>query len=291
MLPDGDRLLGCLHTHPEGDRPLVIHLHGLEGCADSHYQVGLSAKAFAAGMHSLRLNFRTCGGTEHLAKRFYHGRRTEDLAEVVRQLADQGFGPIYVTGASLGGNLLLRWLADTGNQAPIAGAIAVSPPIDMASPDIRYWQGINRIYERYFLKSLQRRLRRSLRHWRSDELSVLVAGLNRLKTLRDFDDTVTAPLNGYSGADDYYRHVSSVNDLDCIAVPTLIIHAQDDPIVPFEMFRARSEMLTRHPMIRTIFPEHGGHVGFISDRKGPLPWMDGRWAENEAIAFLASLSP
>lgn len=297
-LPDGDRLQGFVHLQPddpERRRPVVLQLHGLEGSASSFYQLGLSAKAFAAGFHSVRLNFRNCGNTEHLARKLYSGRNTADVLEVLAQLRERwGFETLYATGVSLGANMLLRLLADAGEDLPsgLVGAAAVSPPIEMAACGVALRQGLNRGYEAFFLQLLKRKLRRKHRLSPGGaELAPTLERLSAIKTLRQFDDLVTAPLNGYADADAYYAHASSADDLPRIAVPTLIIHAQDDPFLPYGMYAPRMEAIRSNPNLTALFPTHGGHVGFLSQPGLPLreSWMDERWAENEAIAYLQSL--
>lgn len=296
-LPDGDRMQAFVHLRPddpERRRPVVLQLHGLEGSAASHYQRGLSAKAFAAGFHSVRLNFRNCGDTEHLARKLYSGRSTEDVTEVLTQLRDRwGFETLYATGASLGANMLLRLLADAGEQPPagLKAAVAVSPPIEMAAAGVALRQGLNRGYEAFFLEMLKRKLRRKARlSPGGSELRPTLARLGAIRTLEQFDDLVTAPLNGYADAAAYYAHASSADDLARIAVSTLIIHAQDDPFLPFGMYAPRMEAIRSNPHLTAVFPRYGGHVGYLS-KAGPRrePWMDERWAENEAVAYLQSL--
>lgn len=295
-LPDGDRLLGHLHLHPDDPgrtRPLVLHLHGLEGCADSHYQVGLSVKAFAAGFHSLRLNFRLCGDTEHLARRPYHGRRTEDVLSVLSTLRETwGFGIVHATAVSMGGGLLLRLLADAGEQPPtgLGAVVAISPAIDYRASFAVFYRGFNRVYANYFLRLLKRKVRRMARvgPGRADVMPLLPA-LRRVHTLGEYDALITAPLCGFPGPGAYYDAASSADDLGRIRVPTLILTAQDDPMIPFSSFEDRRDAIAANPNLSTLFPPHGGHAGFLAERpKQPHPWMDGRWGENVAIAYLAA---
>lgn len=292
-LPDGDRLLGYLHLHPDDarrQRPVVVHLHGLEGSARATYQQGLSSKAFAAGFHSLRLNYRTCGGSEHLASNIYTGGCRADLVAVFRQLReDWGFARLHATGVSLGANLLLRLL---GEAAPpgLERAVAVSPPISMRAAGEALARAENRMYELYFLVQLKARLRRMAR--RSPDptrVRAVLGELGGLTTLRAFDDRITAPLGGYADAAAYYSEASSGEHLASIQVPTLIVHAQDDPFLPFTMYAPYRELLAGHPQVATAFPEQGGHVGFVAaPAPRRAPWMDARWSENEAIAFLGA---
>ncbi|HEY9897860.1 MAG TPA: alpha/beta fold hydrolase [Pantanalinema sp.] len=297
-LADGDRLQAVLHLHPDDParlRPVVLHLHGLEGSAEASYQKGISTKAYAAGFHSVRLNFRNCGDTEHLARALYHGRSTDDVLAVLAALREEwGFSTLYATGASLGANLLLRLLADAGQAPPpgLAGVVAVSPPVDMAMTAAALDRGFNRGYTAYFLGLLKRKMRRKQRLSPGGEgLSELVRELGRVHTLRAFDELVTAPLSGYPDAATYYAHASSGDDLHRVRVPTLLIHAQDDPFLPYAMYGPRMEAIAANPYLVSVFPDHGGHVGFLmpKGRPGRRPWMDEWWAENEAIAYLQAL--
>lgn len=297
-LPDGDKLQAVVHLHPDDPerlRPVVLHLHGLEGSAEASYQKGLSTKAYAAGFHSVRLNFRNCGGTEHLARSLYHGRCTDDVLAVLTSLRmEWGFSTLYATGASLGANLLLRLVADAGEAPPagLAGVVAVSPPIDMVMTGAALDRGLNRGYAAFFLGSLKRKMRRKVRlSPGGHELASVVRELSRVRTMRAFDELVTAPLSGYPDAATYYAHASSGDDLDRVRVPTLLVHAQDDPFLPFAMYGPRLEAIASNPYLLPVFPERGGHVGFLmpKGRAGRKPWMDEWWAENESIAYLEAL--
>lgn len=299
VLPDGDRLLAHVHLQPDDPdrrKPVILHLHGLEGHARSHYQEGLSAKAFAAGFHSIRLNYRNCGDTEHLAKGFYFGSVPDDVVEVLAQLHKEwGFGRIFATGVSLGANLLLRLLADAGKGPPpgLEGAVSISAPIDMSMTGDALGRGLNRCYGNYFLMLLKRKLRRKVRFSPNGKaLAPIIAKLRGIRTLRQFDETITAPLGGFADATAYYARGSSGDDLGAIRLPTLLIHAQDDPFLPFEMYRSREAIIAANPFLMPFFPLNGGHVGFVEPPGLPHdePWMDQRWSENEAVRFLARLS-
>lgn len=299
VLSDGDRLAGVLHPHPddpEKERPMLVLLHGLEGSVDSHYMRGLSAKAAAVGFHSLRLNFRNCGGTEHLARGLYHGYRVGDVREVLEALAEEGYRSLVLVGVSLGGNLLLKLVASWGEAAPawLQGAVAVCPAIDMPMTSVAFGEGFNQVYDRFFLVQLKDKVRRKVAVSPDGQaLAEAATRLDRVRSLKEFDELITAPFGGFESAADYYRTASSGDELGQIAVPTLIIAAQDDPFVRFEMFTRRQALIAGNPRITTVFPAFGGHVGFYEWpwRQRPEPWMDEYWAENEAIAYIRTLSP
>lgn len=291
-MPDGDRLAAFVHLQPSDPRrrrPVVLHLHGLEGHADTEAQRALSAKAFAAGFHSVRLSFRNCGDTESLARDLYYGSRPGDLDTVVRALHEAwGFETVHVTGISLGANLLLRHLADRPADSGIARAAAISAPIEMGQALEALSRGANRIYDRYFLAALKRKLRRKL-HLSpdGDRLRPYIERMAQIRSLAEWDEHITAPLGGFASAEAYYQAGSSGPDLDKVRVPTLLIHAKDDPFIPFAMYEQHGERIRANAALCPRFPEHGGHAGFWARARGPEPWMDTHWAENRAIAFLA----
>lgn len=291
LLPDGDRLAGVWHPHP-GDpgltRPTLLLLHGLENDAETPYMQGLSAKAFALGWHSLRLNFRNCGGTEHLARRLYNGALTADVEAVRAALASEIRGPLAMAGASLGGSLLLKRLAEYGDAVPegLAAAAAISPPLTLGDTGGSLRRGLGPLYEQYFLASLRWKL---MRKARADEASRAQAREAwRSRTLREFDERVTAVEGGFGSADAYYETASPGPLLGAVRVPTLLIAAEDDPIVPFESYAPYREALAANPALSTRFVPEGGHVGFVSAPWAPRPepWMDAHWAENQALLYL-----
>jgi predicted alpha/beta-fold hydrolase len=171
--------------------------------------------------------------------------------------------------------------------------VAISPPIDLAITAEILGKGLNRVYDTYFLRSLKRRLRRKLALGMNDasELACMRKGLTA-RSLAEFDSWVTAPLGGYADAMAYYRHGSTGDLVGAIRVPALLIHAQDDPMIPMDAFAQRSAMMAGNPALTTIFTTHGGHVGFLqaAGRPRPEPWMDDYWAENAAIAYLTWLT-
>jgi predicted alpha/beta-fold hydrolase len=298
-LPGGDRVVAYFHLHaddPGLERPAVLHLHGLEGSAEAAYQRGLSAKTFAAGFHSVRLNFRNCGDHEELARGFYFGARTEEVEHALGHLhRDRGFRRVMCTGVSLGGNMLLHYLADLGDRPPpwLIGAAAVSPPIEMADTCEALTRGWNRMYDLFFLVLLYRKLRRKVRlSPGGDEYREYLRVCRGLRSLREFDDRITARLGGYENGAAYYQAGSSGPRLGAIRGPTLIIHAQDDPFLPVDMFLRHEERIDANPWLKTAFPAKGGHVGFWSapGYPRPEPWCDERWSENEAVRFLRAIS-
>lgn len=293
-LSDGDRLLGVLHRHPDDpdrQRPLLLLMHGLEGAIDSHYVQGMSLKAYRLGYHSLRLNFRNCGGTEHLARQVYNSTLIDDIDQVLGVLAGEGWRDLVPVGVSMSANMLLNLLARYGAHPPVPllGAVTISPPIEQTLVSQAFAQGFNRVYDAYFLVKLrQKMVRRASLHPDEPERAEAAAIARQVRNLREFDDRITSKLLGVEDAYAYYRSVSAGDRLGEVRVPTLLIHAQDDPFLPFTMFERRMGAIAANPALTTSFPEHGGHVGFLErpHAGGREAWMDEYWAENQALRFV-----
>jgi len=267
----------------QGDRQsklTVIIIHGLEGSSESQYVIGTANKAWAAGMNVVRMNVRNCGGSEALSPTLYHSGLSQDVGVVVRELISADRLPrIALAGFSMGGNMALKLAGEWGSDAPreLVAVAAVCPGTDLAAAAdaLHLWR--NRVYEWNFLHYLKRSLRRKARLFpeRYD-----VACLRGVRSVREFDDAVTAPAWAFANADDYYARASASPLIERIAVPTLVIHAQDDPFVPITpSTRAR---LLANRNVRLIETRHGGHCGFLAEPHG----YDGRWAERQIIEFL-----
>ena len=275
------RILGYCHWHtdPTG-YPTLLLVHGLEGCSESPYMRGLAAKAWRAGFNSIRLNQRNCGGTEHETPTLYHSGLTGDLLAVATELTEKdGLQQLWFAGYSMGGNLVLRMAGEMrGSFAPLKGVMAVCPNIDPASCVAALEERGNWLYHRHFLTSMQARLKRkaALFPHRFD-----VTGLSSMRSLRAFDDTYTAPDGGFINASDYYERVGARHVLEQIAVPTLMITAQDDPFIPYRIFETPS--VGRNAYIHFIAPQQGGHCGFV---QRPRSGEDVFWAENRLIEFM-----
>ncbi len=259
----------------------VLVVHGLEGSSESQYVLGTTAKALSAGMNVVRMNVRNCGGTEALGPTLYHSGLSADTGAVARALlAQEDLPRLALLGFSMGGNLVLKMAGEWGREAPpqLRAVCAVSPAVDLAPSAAALHRPSNWIYEQYFLWSLRRHVRRKARLYpnRYD-----ARRLRRVWTLRQFDDRITAPYCGFTGADDYYTRASAARVVERIAVPALLIHSNDDPFIHIlPETRAR---LRANPCVQYIETEHGGHCGFLADPDG----YDGRWAERTVVEFLA----
>ena len=256
-------------------------LHGLEGSARSKYAFEMYRALAAQGVEAVGLNFRSCSGEMNRAARLYHSGETSDLALVLDHLSARE--PERILGAvgfSLGGNVLLKYLGEHGNQVPatVRAAAAISVPFDLSAGADFLERGFARLYRRYLVRQLQDKVRNKagVLNGRIDLVRTRLA-----RTFREFDGAVTAPLHGFCDAEDYYQRSSSARFLSAIAIPTLLIHSKDDPFLPQS---ALPEAAVRaNSQITAVFTPHGGHVGFVSGS----PFRPIFWAEREAARFLA----
>ena len=266
-----------------GGRLLV--LHGLEGTIQSHYLRGILAQARQQGWAADALIFRTCNGEVTRARRLYHSGETTDLDLVVQRLTRENRGrPLALAGFSLGGNVLLKWLGERGDDLPpeVRAAAAVSVPFDLERGSRFIERGFSRIYTRHFLRTLRAKARAKLA--RDPDLFDSSA-LERAQTLFAFDDAVTAPVHGFADALDYYRRSSSIRFLPAIRRPTLLLSAYDDPFLPSAVLDEVATLAASNPCLVTEFHRWGGHVGFIAGR---WPWSPRYYAEDRVLGFLRS---
>jgi uncharacterized protein len=252
-------------TRPRGQ---ILFLHGLEGSANAGYILSFAQEALRRGFAVHRKNLRTCGGTEDLCRTMYHSGLTGDTELILRHLCANGWGRVFVVGFSLGGNVALKLAGELGQTDLLAGVCAVSTPIDLAVCVRSLDRRGNILYARRFLKRLCERVQR-----KSKLTPDLYdpSGLASVKTIWEFDDRFTAPLFGFGSAEHYYRTQSAQRFLDAIRVPTLVIAAKDDPLVPFKMYEHAA--FQDNPALTLLPVEHGGHLGFLSRRR-PRFWLD-----------------
>jgi predicted alpha/beta-fold hydrolase len=273
----GVRLLArCRWQEDRTARTTVVIVHGLGGSVDAPYVLGAARLAHRAGANVVRLNQRNCGGTEHLTPTLYHSGMSGDLAAVVRELASRdGLCRLLVAGFSMGGNLALKMAGEMGEAAPPAlrGVCAVSPALDLRTTTENLERPSNRAYEWTFVRGLRRLVERKTELYPS---LYGTRGLERLRTVRDFDELYTAPYGGFADADDYYERASALGLVGRIRVPTLVIQAQDDPLVPFAPLRQAA--IPANPAVVAATPSHGGHVAFVSAERSARFWAEERLA-------------
>jgi len=264
---------------PSDTAPFVVVVHGLEGSAESAYVKETCRALWDRGIRSVAMNFRGCGGEPNRLPRFYHAGDTGDLAFVLELLAERFPGaPLGAVGFSLGANVVLKYLGERGDDALARAAAAISIPFDLgAGADKLAASVTGRMYTAIFIRSLRRKYL-SKRHrigGTVDERRVLAS-----RTFRDIDDAATAPLHGFRDVDHYYGSSSSGQFIPRIRVPTLLVHASDDPFVP-EAAIPRDAIAANPALTAAIVP-HGGHVGFIAGQPGRPEF----WSEREAARFL-----
>jgi predicted alpha/beta-fold hydrolase len=275
----GVQVLCKCHFQQYSKTVTLLLLHGLEGSSDSNYVLGTASKAFAAGMNVIRMNIRNCGGTERLSRTLYHSGLSEDIGYVAAALApDERVGKIAIAGFSLGGNQVLKLAGEWGRDFPpfITSVAAVSPAMDLdASVDLLHRPG-NRLYEWQFLRSLKRRV---MLKAKLNAEAAAFAELRRFRSMRDFDDRVTARAFGFAGARDYYARASASPLLGSIRVPALVIYAADDPFIC--VLPETRHLLQSNPHITVLQSKHGGHCGFIAAGGR-------RWAEEKIVEFVTT---
>jgi predicted alpha/beta-fold hydrolase len=232
------------------DAPVIAIVHGLEGSCDSNYVLGIAEKAYQRGFHVVRLNQRNCGGTETLTPTLYNSGMSGDYRAVFEELAHNGgFTQIFFAGYSMGGNLALQ------------------------KPE-------NYFYQRRFVNGLMNRYARKAALF--PEIYSR-NGFAKIRSVRGFDDAITAPCFGYRDAQEYYESAGARKVVARVRVPMLMITAQDDPFVPYESFLAA--MVAKNPAIQFLAPERGGHCGFISKHSGAERF----WAEARVVEFCEEL--
>jgi predicted alpha/beta-fold hydrolase len=279
--PDGDFLDLDWIDGPAGT-PLLALFHGLEGTSASHYAGGLMRAVRARSWRGVVVHFRGCGGEPNRLARAYHSGDADEIGWILMRLREQNAtASLFASGVSLGGNALLKWLGREGAAAlsVVDAAAAVSAPIDLPMAGARLCRGFNRLYGRYFLRTLKPKSLAKLARFPGIYDG---AKVGRARDLREFDDLVTAPLHGFRDAEDYWRRAASGPGLIGIAVPTLILHADNDPFLPAAYLPA-----TAAPAVEIERTRHGGHVGFVA---GPFP---GRvdWMPQRLLDFFALYAP
>lgn len=273
----------CFWQANRADAPTLLCLHGLEGSSEAHYMRGLADKGWQRGWNVVLLNQRNCGGTEHLTPGLYHSGLTADPIAVLRALhAETPISRLVIAGYSLGGNLTLKLAGEAaaGAALPLVAVAAVSPTIDLSLCVDAIEAPANVLYQWNFVRGLKARMRRKAAAWpgRFD-----ISPLGRIRTIRQFDDAYTAPHHGFGTAANYYQQASALRVTQQIAIPALIVAADDDPFVPTSQYM-RDEVRS-NPNIVVHLERHGGHCGFIGRH---ADGYDGYWAEARVVDVLAS---
>jgi len=284
-LPDGDST--AVDWLLEGDSlpgtaPLLVILHGLEGSAESAYARMFLEAAFDLGWRSCVLHFRDCGDYRNRLPRRYHAGETNDLRYFLDTLhktpsAAENAGPLLAVGFSLGGNVLLKYLGESGDLTPLRAAAAVCVPFNLHRCAEALDQGFSRIYQRYLLRRMKRAVIRKFNpHTAAFNWDRAMAA----RSFGEFDDAVTAPLHGFRGMQDYYDRCSSARFLGGIERPTLVINALDDPFMSPDIIPVEDQL---SEFVTLEVASAGGHVGFID---GGTPWRPSFYLPDRILSFL-----
>ncbi|MES9946920.1 MAG: hydrolase [Candidatus Thiodiazotropha sp.] len=256
--------------------PLVLLIHGLEGSLESHYATTLISALNSAGFRCLFMHLRGCSGVPNRLQRSYHSGATEDLVDTVEFLRLKEELPKAVVGISLGGNLLLKYLGESGCDSAFSAAVAVSVPFNLKSAVKRLEHGFSRVYSRHLLRKLLKSHAQKCRSMSIPDTD----NISSISTIYEFDDRITAIQNGFVDADDYYQRSSCAQFLKHITTPTLILHARDDP---FMQPQDVPDLQDLGPGVSLELSDCGGHVGFV---QGKLPWRPVYWLDRRVPAFL-----
>lgn len=278
VLPDKDCV--DLFWGPPRDGALILLLHGLGGCATAGYALGMPRVLSQYGLQGVIMEYRGVGLAPNRCDLFYHAGAWQDPQAVVREL--RAYYPhrrLGVVGFSLGASILLNWLI-ADSKAPVDAAVAVSVPFDLAGCAHLLNQGFARVYQWDLLRRLKQLLVR--KYIGRSDAPISIRQLNTVRTLREFDNRITAPLHGYLDAADYYRRCSCGPHLQTIKHATLIIHARDDPFVPATSIPCSQQL---SPCVELELTRTGGHVGFV---QGHWPWHTDYWIERRVAAYFLS---
>lgn len=283
-LPDGDFVdLDWVDANTKPGSPIVILLHGLTGSIQSKYVRGLMRQLHAQGRRAVLMHFRGASGEPNRLPRGYHSGDTGDIDFVARLLRDrEPDTPLAAVGFSLGGNVLLKWLGENGHSIPVKTGVAVSVPFDLRLCAEAIRTGFSRVYMNRLLRAMREGVREKFSYM---EPPIPIPDLHTLCDFIQYDEAITAPLHGFSGADEYYDRCSSRYYLKDIQTPTLILHASDDPFMSPHVVPSNEEL---SDSVRLELSPHGGHVGFVSKGKAGRPAF---WLEERIPAHLSAYLP
>ncbi|WP_133408663.1 hydrolase [Parashewanella tropica] len=283
-LKDGDFVdLDWLGT-PKANQPIVVILHGLEGSSESHYVRRIINCCQQSGLPAVVHHHRSCSGEQNRLPRSYHSGDTQDISQTLIYLKHKyPNSPLFAVGYSLGGNVLAKYLGEQQQHSMIERAVVISAPLQLRACAKRLEKGFSKIYQGHLIKQLQRKLIDKLGTAAlKDKMPVTKERVPSLNTFYEFDDKVTAPLHGFKGVEDYYLKASGLPYLATISIPTLVLHAKDDPFMTDEVIPSQEHISTS---VQYELAQRGGHVGFIN---GGNIFNPSYYLEPRIIGFLLS---
>ncbi len=281
--PDGD-FLELAWAQPHNDHaPLAIVLHGLEGNINSFYAKGMMKKLKQQGFAVVLMHFLNCSREVNRLARAYHSGETEDLRFFINYLKGKfPSRPLFAVGFSLGGNVLAKYLGEQGQSSHLTGAAVVSAPFDLSASCEIIRKSLCKIYQKYLLDRMKKSMQRKLPQIQQ-QINLTPEKLKSINDLWQFDDMLTAPLHGFSGAEDYYQQASAKPYLKTIATPTLIVHAKDDPMLSVKAVPNGTDV---SDYVTLRVSDKGGHVGFIS---GNNPFKPVYWLEHIVPSYFTQI--
>jgi predicted alpha/beta-fold hydrolase len=261
-----------------GSDKIVILLHGLEGSSNSKSVTGMVNVFNHDNFDTVSMNFRGCSGEPNKELRYYHSGETEDLGAVVNYIHSLNkYRSIHIVGFSMGGNILLKFLGEKGDNVSgkVESAVALSVPCDLKDGATEMGKRHNTVYMKRFIQELKQKLllKRDLFPGK-----INMDNYKLIRNFRQFDEKYTAPINGFKSAEDYWEKSSSINYLSKIKIRTLLINALDDPFLGKKCFPYEEARNSRFLFLET--PHHGGHVGFMDFNNKFY------WSERRALAFI-----
>jgi uncharacterized protein len=280
---DGDFLdLDWSYTTTNHQKKLVILSHGLEGNSTRQYITGMVRLLVGAGFDCLAWNYRSCSHEMNIQPRFYHSGETSDLGRVIAHAHTKGYADMYLIGFSLGGNVTLKYLGEQAENIhkTIKKSVVFSVPMDLLACSLYIQKPENKLYAKRFLRTLKPKIKAKSAQY-PDKIDL--KKWQNIKTIYDFDDIYTGPFHGFANAADYYERSSSKGFVKNIAIPTLIVNAKNDIMVPYESLPI--DQIKTLKKVTLEITEEGGHCGF---RPHKLPQNNAYWSETRALEFLKS---
>lgn len=283
---DGSKILIDYHWQKNHlHNPTIVTVHGLEGSSDATYIRGLTRKALTKGFNVVNLNLRNCGQTEKYCKNLYHAGQSEDVREVITHLIKkEKLKEIYLIGISLGGNISLKLTGEYGKNPPkeLRGVIGYSPLLDLRASGKHVERLQALLYRKRFLRRLREKIQTKAKYYPE----YATHNLKKIKSFKEFDETFCKYYgDGFVSPEEYYTTASAFPYLKNIRVPTLIIQAEDDPLIPLEPLR--KALAQKNPYIIALITKKGGHVGFVS--KNAEGADDHFWGENRILQYFSLL--
>lgn len=279
--PDDDFIDLAWGPAPQETQAVIVLFHGLEGSKDSHYIQDMLQACIGQPWQVVLMHFRGCSGEPNRTHRAYHSGETADALWLSQELRKRyPTIPFCAVGYSLGGNMLLKLAGETKAENPFSMCVSVSAPLRLDECAKAIANGFAQVYQRKLLNSMRKMLRQkfALLDYQG-KVRINESQINNLDTFEKFDENITAPLHGFASANDYYQKCSGMQFLKSITVPTLVIHALDDPFMNEAVVPGEQAL---SPSVAYEYSRRGGHVGFAQGK----PWSTSTWLGTRLVSFI-----